>query len=68
MIFVYTNESQNTLVETLTFDITGLTIKGHENSNEVTVRVAPNETKNVQLVKDESGAFSFKMSIACKIE
>lgn len=42
MTFVYTNEATNTLVETLTFNVTGIEIVGHD-SNVVEVRCAPGE-------------------------
>jgi hypothetical protein len=63
---VYTNESEKTLVETLTFNTTGLTIVGHD-SNVVEVRCGPGEQKDVQL-KVDGGAWTFGMSIAVALE
>lgn len=66
LFFVYTNESDKTLVETLTFNITGLTIVGHD-SNVVEVRCAPGEMKDVELKKD-GGGWTFGLSTSIMLE
>jgi hypothetical protein len=66
IIIVYVNHSQKTLVETLDFKIEGLAIKGHEGPK-VEIRVAPGETKDVQL-ETTGGGYSFGMGISYFLE
>lgn len=65
--FVYTNESESTLIETLTFDISGLVIEGYD-SNVVEIRCQPGDTKDVQLKVVGNEGWSFNVSVSCQIE
>jgi len=68
--FVYTNNTEeSTLVETLTFKVTGLEVVGQDDTETpVEVRCGPGETKDVQLRIVGNGGFTFGMSISLYIE